>query len=261
MNVITLLNEKGGVGKTTLATHIAAGLAIRGQRVLLIDADPQGHSTVAFGIAKRPCFHDFIARDEPFKQVVVRVPHDRYAAKDTPPKGDLLLMPGNIETRVVPLIISDHEYLKDRLQEIKKFVDTVVFDTSPTPSLLHGSIYIATDSILYPVIPAARAIEALFDSLNHRESARSVRQRMGIGDIKVAGIIPMMYQQITNAHDFGLSLLTSNFKQQVWGPLPRRTVWEQAAYAQKMLYAFDPQADATQHAWQVVDRTEKVMAA
>ena len=52
MKIITLLNEKGGVGKTTIATHIAAGLAIRGQRVVLVDADPQGHATIAFGLTK-----------------------------------------------------------------------------------------------------------------------------------------------------------------------------------------------------------------
>ena len=53
MKIITLLNEKGGVGKTTLATHIACGLAIQGYRVMLVDADPQGHAHCITRLKKR----------------------------------------------------------------------------------------------------------------------------------------------------------------------------------------------------------------
>ena len=70
MKIVTLLNEKGGVGKTTLATHLAAGLAIRGKRVILVDADPQGHATIAFGLSKEPGFYDLIVRNAPFQKVL-----------------------------------------------------------------------------------------------------------------------------------------------------------------------------------------------
>ena len=63
MKTITLLNEKGGVGKTTLATHLAAGLALKGSRVIMIDTDPQANATSAFALPKQPEFHDLMVRN------------------------------------------------------------------------------------------------------------------------------------------------------------------------------------------------------
>ena len=70
MKIVTLLNEKGGVGKTTTATHLAAGLAIRGHRVLLLDTDPQGHATVTLGNKKMPGFYDLMVRNAAFEDIV-----------------------------------------------------------------------------------------------------------------------------------------------------------------------------------------------
>jgi chromosome partitioning protein len=80
MHVITLLNEKGGVGKTTLATHIGAGLAVRGLRVIIIDADPQGHATVSLGMQRKPGLYDLLVRDASFTSVLQQVPHETYGA-------------------------------------------------------------------------------------------------------------------------------------------------------------------------------------
>lgn len=260
MQVLTLLNQKGGVGKTTLAVHIAAGLAIRGKRVLLVDADPQGHACFSLGVAKRPAFHDWLVRYAEYDAVLERVKRERYASDDTGCSGELYILPGNIETRAVPTLIDNAEIIRYRLQEIEDAIDVVVFDTPPTPSLVHGAIYMATDAILYPVIPAALDLDGLMESQNNRGAANNQRRSYGMSDIKVAGILPNRYEPGTNAHDFGLSVLTKKFGNMVWGPMPTRTEIQKASFKKQTLFAFNPHHEATALAWKLVGRTEKVLA-
>lgn len=260
MKVLTLLNEKGGVGKTTLAQHIAAGLAIHGKRVILIDADPQGNAGLNLGISKQPMLFNLLVRDEPWTNVLVQVPRERFASNDTGCKGDLFLLPGDIETRAIPMLVDDPYLVKDRLEELDGVFDVVVVDTPPTPSLLHGMIYMATDTMLYPVIPAALAIDGLMISQRHREAANKARGANGLGDIGVMGILPNMYRPGVNAHDFGLKQLTNRFKSLVWGAMPIRTAFEQASYARKTLFAMlSPDDDTVRLAWRLVERTERVI--
>ncbi|NWF71270.1 MAG: AAA family ATPase [Chloroflexi bacterium] len=114
MITFSLINEKGGIGKTTLATHIAAGLAIRGYRVLLIDADPQGHATFSFGLEKRGGLFDLLVRDAAFKDVLLAPPLTAFAPD--PIRGRLFLLPSNVETRAIPNLIDDVTLLAKRLQ-------------------------------------------------------------------------------------------------------------------------------------------------
>src|SRR5690606_27606603 len=111
-------NTKGGVGKTTTSIHIAAGLAMRGYKVLIVDADPQGHATYTLGINKEPCFHDLLVRNAPFDKMVRPVDPERYVAPDTKASGALFLIPSNVETRSITNHIEDVFLLQNRLLEL-----------------------------------------------------------------------------------------------------------------------------------------------
>ena len=88
MIVITLINEKGGVGKTTLATHIACGLAARGRSVVILDGDPQGHATIRLGVKKAPALYDLLVRDGEWSNAVRAVAPERFGIPgESSPRG------------------------------------------------------------------------------------------------------------------------------------------------------------------------------
>lgn len=258
MKVISLLNEKGGVGKTTLSIHIAAGLAIRGGRVLVIDADPQGHATVAFGLQKEPMLHDLLVRDLPFKDAIRRVSPDKYQFPDRKAQGELLVIPSDLSTRVIPLMTSDVMIVRNRLQEIEDVIDYVIIDTAPTPSLLHGSIYMSTDAILYPTKCEYLSFDGLIESIKHREEASKARATQGLSEVRIGGIIPTMYRAGTQADEYGIKVLRERFGQLVWPEIKLRTVWNQASFARKILFNFAPETKAANEAWKTVQLAEAI---
>ncbi|MBC7812331.1 MAG: ParA family protein [Burkholderiales bacterium] len=259
MQIITLLNEKGGVGKTTMATHIAAGLAIKGHRVVLVDADPQGHATVAMGLEKEPGFYNLLVRNARFQDVMRHVSPEWYGIPNQPVKGQLFVIPSNIETRHISESISDALRVKKRLNQLREAVDVIVFDTSPTPSLLHASIYMATDYIIYPTKCEFFSFDGLAESISHADMAQEARQEMGLSTLKMLGILPTMYRPQTVAHSESLKQLREEFGDLVWSPLRQRTAWVEATIMGQLVFSFEPDGAAAAEAWQVVSRVEKAV--
>ncbi|MDX1991436.1 MAG: ParA family protein [bacterium] len=256
MKTVTLINEKGGVGKTTVAIHLAAGLAIRGYRVVLADADPQGHATVSLGVQKEPGLYDLLVRGAPFKEVLRAVSPECYGIPGYPVKGQLYVVPSNVETRSIPLQISDALAVAERFRELDGVIDAVVFDTSPTPSLLHGSIYLATDAIIYPTKCEYLSFDGLVESLAHREMIQPTRARWGLGNIDIMGIVPTMFRAGTLVHQENLNKLKSRYANLVWPEMVMRTVWAEASTVGQLVYRFAPDSGAARDAWSIVDRVQ-----
>jgi chromosome partitioning protein len=256
MHTITLINEKGGVGKTTLAIHIAAGLALRGYRVVLADADAQGHATVSLGLQKAPGMYDLLVRGAPFRDVLRSADADRFVPENSTCKGQLYVIPSNVETRSIPIQISDAFAVVDRFRELENLVDVVIFDTSPTPSLLHGSIYLATDAILYPTKCEYLSFDGLIESFTHRDMMQSTRARWGLSNIQVMGIVPVMYRAGTLVHQENLNKLKERYGDKVWPEIFMRTGWAEASTMGMLVYRFAPEGRATRDAWRVVNRVE-----
>lgn len=261
MKVITLLNEKGGVGKTSLAVHAAAGLAIKGYRVVLIDADAQGHATIALGRSKEPGFYDLIVREAPFDQVLRHIPRERYAAPEIIPtmKGELYLVASNVETRSIAQNISDAFAVLKRIMQLRDAIDFVIFDTSPTPSLTHASIYMATDAIVMPTKLEAWSFDGLRETLAHKDQFQPIRQQYNLSAIKLYGIVPTLYRKGTLEHDTNLEILKERFGNQVWEPIPQRTIWSEAATAKCTVFALAPDSKTAQEAWGFVNKIEEVV--
>lgn len=261
MKVVTLLNEKGGVGKTTLATHIAAGLAIKGNKVVLVDADAQGHSTIAFGLKKEPGFYDLIVRGANFNDVLRLVSPERFTVPDDASSvtGQLFVLPSNIETRSIATNISDGWIVLKRIMELRGVIDFVIIDTAPTPSLLHSSIYMATDGIIYPTKPEAWSFDGLRESFAHKDQVKPIRDSYNLPDIQLMGIVPTMFRGKTLEHQENVKILRSNFGDAVWTPMPIRTIWAESASAKRTVYSFAPGSQTEADAWQLVEQFLKVV--
>lgn len=262
MKIVTLLNEKGGVGKTTLAIHIAAGLAIRGYRVVLADTDMQANATLAFGLSPEPCIYNLLVRpdDTPIRDALRPVAKSRLAVPDEMDnvKGALYVIPSNPETRNIPNSISDGSIVLERFKELENLIDYVIVDTSPTANMLHSAIYAATDSIIYPTRLEEWSFIGLNSAINRRKQADALRQYYQFPPIEVIGIVPMMTKMRTILHQDNYTKLVNAFGDIVLEPIASRTVWAEAATHYLPLFGFEPESQATEDAWRVVDTVEGV---
>lgn len=247
MIVVTIGNEKGGVGKTTTATTLAAGLAQRGKRVLLIDADPQGHATRALGLPKEPGLYNWLVREADYREVLRRIPPERYGGAEN---TMLYLIPSNVETRNIATSISDAYAVADSLEPLKPLFDFCLIDTSPTPSLLHGAIYLASDYTIYPTLCEYWSFDGLSESIGRQESVAHVHK------VKILGIIPFRVRLQTLEHSENLERLHERFANLVWEPIPDSIVWAEAASFQVPVFVHAPDHSASKIAWQMVERLE-----
>lgn len=254
MITITLLQEKGGVGKTTLATHLAAGLAIEGQRVVLVDADAQANATLALGIDEKPGLYDLLIRDAAFKDVLLRVSPDVYAS--APPAGELLLVPSNVEARNIANMLPDVNAVRERFEELENWADAVIFDTPPTPSLFHSAIYVATDAVLYPSTCEALALAGLEKSMGRLNASGTYRTGSGHKPIQIVGIVPTMYRS-TTLHNYNLEQLREQHGALVWKPLPQRIIWSEAMQLRQTVFAYAPTSEASNEAWEIVHHVKQ----
>lgn len=256
MRVITLLNEKGGVGKTTLAVHLATGLAVRGHRVILIDADPQANASANLGIADQPMLHDLLVRDADWQDALVVVSPEVYEIPGEAVQGHLMLVPGHVETRVISQLVDDPYVFMDKVEVLRGSVDYVIVDTSPTPSLLHGAIYMGSDALVYPTHLEYLSFMGLVKSIQHRQNTDKRRQSAGLKSLHILGIVPTMYRGNTIEHSENLADLKQRFGDKVWEPIHLRTVWAEASRVHKPVWGVMPNGKAAKEAWRFVKRFE-----
>lgn len=259
MKVTVFVNEKGGVGKTTLTGTAGAALAIQGAKVLLIDTDPQGTLADMFGMESAPHFHDFVMRKTPVKDLIEPVLPEVYSP--TPPAGGLWIMPGNYETRSINDGTSDLFVLLKKLAALRDMFDVVIMDTSPTPSLLHGVVFMSANGVVFPselTRPALRGIAATWQRL---QDFSRMRETQGLPEIELYGIVPTktrLNTKIQSKHINDLGAARA-FAGKIWRPIPYRTLWEEAATDQKSIFAYAPDSEPARDGWRLANQLQEAL--
>lgn len=246
MKVITFLNEKGGVGKTTLAVNVASELARQGNKVLLVDADPQANAVASVGGVEEPGLYDLLIRDADWH--VLRAVSEKIGA------GNMALLPGNIETRSIPMNLSDMWKLDTRLRQLDGSFDFVIIDTPPTPSLFHNAILLATDAAFLPTKLEKLSILQLVKTLGHLEAMNTkLRAQAKLEPIEVLGIVPTMARMNTLEHRENFEALNKQYQGNVIYPIAERTVWAEASHAGLPVGVYAPSTEADADVKTLVD--------
>lgn len=215
--IIAIVNQKGGVGKTTTAVNLAASLARRGESVLLLDCDPQGNASSGLGIRPRqgaPTLATLLLDDSaPFPIV-----------KPLAPKLDLALVPSNSELAATEwdlLAIENSErLLRDRLSKLNGDYSHILLDCPPSLGLLTVNSLTAANAVLVPLQCEYYALEGLTLLL---ETVRKVRLRFN-PRLTIEGILLTMFDRRNNlAHQVAMEI-RENLKFRVFQTIIPRNV-------------------------------------
>lgn len=213
--IISVANQKGGVGKTTTTVNLSTIIAKKGKKVLLIDADPQGNATSAVGIDKDSEYslYDVLINEEDFEKVIV----------STKTKN-LKVCPSNIslagaEVELVSMM-SREQRLKEQLLKIKDKFDYIFIDCPPSLGLVTLNSFTASDSVLIPVQCEYFALEGLGQLMN---TINLVKKHLN-KEIKIEGAVLTMYDIRTNLANQVVKEVKKYFQDKVYKQVIPRNV-------------------------------------
>lgn len=190
VQIISVANQKGGVGKTTTTINLGASLADEGKKVLLVDSDAQGNATSGLGVSKTEVeidIYDILINEAPIQDVIVASSRE-----------NMDLVPASIQLAGAEVELSNMQHretrLKKALDSVRDEYDYILIDCPPSLGHLTINAFTASDSVLIPVQCEYYALEGLSQLLN---TVRLVQKHFN-NQLKIEGVLLTMLDRRTN---------------------------------------------------------------
>lgn len=243
--IVALVNQKGGVGKTTTSINLAASLGVLKKKVLLVDLDPQGNSTTGIGVDKgkvSKSIYDLLIGQATLKEVILKTKFK-----------NLYVIPATInlagaDIELMEISKQDPTFqkgsqLKNTIMQAKDLFDYVIIDCPPSLGLLTTNALTAADSVIIPVQCEFFALEGIMQLLNSIVLA----QKNLNPTLDIEGVLLTMQDSRTN---LGLEVaeeIKSYFKERVYDTIiPRLVRLSEAPSHGQPILAYDPQSRGTE---------------
>ena len=242
--IIALVNQKGGVGKTTTSINLSASLAFLGKKVLLIDLDPQGNTTTGIGVNKGEIdytIYDVLTGRAEVNDVII---HTEYKRLD--------LLPANVnlsgleteffaKSKEEPTFAKSFQ-LKTKIDPIKDNYDFIIIDCPPALSIITINAYTAANSVIIPVQCEFLALEGIMQLLN----SIMLAQRQLNPDLEIEGVLLTMLDSRANLGFEVVEEIRKYFKDKVYNTIiPRLVRLAECPSHGKPIIAYDPKCRAT----------------
>lgn len=245
--VIALVNQKGGVGKTTSTINIGAGLAKKGKRVLLVDLDPQGNLTYSLGI-----------KADEVNPTVYQVMKDEATAKDAIIKGEFDVIPANIQLSGAELELSSvagrELILKEALEPLLPDYDYILIDAPPALNMLTINALTACQEVFIPLQAEYLSLNGMLQLTN---TVALVSKRLN-NDLKITGVIATLYDARKNLNREVIEAIQERFKDSLFKTYIRDNIAlaEAPSYG-KDIFSYQPNSNGASDYLQLVDEIIK----